>query len=294
MSEEEHTGGRRRAVEPEDAREVLENADEPVLSTSEVGDRLGVSHPTAGKRLNTLQERGEVDYADVGRSKAWYLSEVTEHRLSEYTDGDGPGGGTEEDEEVEETQTPPGYDEGSATLSQLSLGLMLFVPVLLAVGAVGTATLATVVGVGYAFLWAVGYDGRVAHHLTRAKREYDAVGGLRGFVGRLFAPADENDPDTLVERAARLDTYALSLVIVAAVFSSPVWGSYWLGTAGFGTWEPVIEFLGAGSAFSILSAAMIITMIAFLLAGVSAIASLALTSAGADETIAEARSLFTR
>lgn len=280
-----------RVIDTNDVLDVLEDAREPFLSTGEVTERLPASKPTVRDRLQSLEEEGLVRYRVLGaNTPAWYLPDLENRRLPEYgdgetpdDDGDAPERETEQDDVVDETKTAPGYDERGATLSTVSLVLLLFVPVLLAVDAVGTAALASGLGGGYAFLWSLGYDGRAAHHLTRAKQKYSKAGGVSGFFIRLFDTDDGEPPDSLVERAARLRIYSVTFLFVSAVFSSPVWVSYYLAAAGFGTWEPIINFLGAGTISSVLAAALLVMLTGLFLAGVSAIASIVLISAEIDK-----------
>lgn len=76
---------------PEDVEDVFRSSEKDlaIFSTSEVADRLGVSHPTAGKYLHRLRKRGIVDFEETGSSKVWYLQEVLDSAQNDVllTDG---------------------------------------------------------------------------------------------------------------------------------------------------------------------------------------------------------------
>jgi predicted ArsR family transcriptional regulator len=55
---------------------VLRDADDPVLTAKEVGERLGCTSEAARQRLHELQERGDVESKQVGaRAVVWWSSE---------------------------------------------------------------------------------------------------------------------------------------------------------------------------------------------------------------------------
>lgn len=91
---EDNTGGgpgRRLAINPEDALEVIQNADEPFLSTGDIGSELDASKPTVIDRLNTLEEEGKVASNTVGgNTPVWYLPYHKNRSLREYSEGDVP------------------------------------------------------------------------------------------------------------------------------------------------------------------------------------------------------------
>lgn len=265
MPDDNQTGGRRRAVEPEDAREVLENADEPVLSTSEVSDRLGVSRPTAGKRLNTLQERGEVDYADVGGSKAWYLTEVTEHRLSEYTDGEPPnseGDTYESRDEPDKISSDTGKTSlegvvdggflGGFVVGIVAVLALLFSPsseLLVSVARGGWATVAIMIP-----LRGLRIDRRFGRWFDGVRDTVDDEGGPVAFIKRRASEESlgPENPRTPIERVARYDLRAFVLFIIASTLASLISGIYY--TVGFEPFvgTPVVELLVLLSAAVVL------------------------------------------
>jgi len=52
---------------------VFENADLPVLTASEVADKLGCSRPAAYNKLETLVEQGDLHKKKVGARAAVYI-----------------------------------------------------------------------------------------------------------------------------------------------------------------------------------------------------------------------------
>lgn len=81
--------GRRKAVNPEDVLEAIEEADKPFLSTGDIEDAVGVSKPTAIDRLKTLKKQGRVRSNTVaGNVAVWYLPHHKNRTLEEYSDGE--------------------------------------------------------------------------------------------------------------------------------------------------------------------------------------------------------------
>lgn len=97
----------------DEIREIFDRHDDPVLTTSEVGDALGVSRRTALRKLTALEDAGILTRKAVGaRGAVWWLAEDVE---PEYMTGFGTAEGTdfrdavsavheEFDEEFEERQ----------------------------------------------------------------------------------------------------------------------------------------------------------------------------------------------
>lgn len=62
-------------VTPERVLTVLQDAEDPVLTAKEVGDRLGCTSEAARQRLHDLRERGEINSKQVGaRAVVWWAS----------------------------------------------------------------------------------------------------------------------------------------------------------------------------------------------------------------------------
>ena len=63
-------------VTSEHVLEVLREADDPVLTAKEVGERLGCTSEAARQRLHELRERGDAESKQVGaRAVVWWPSE---------------------------------------------------------------------------------------------------------------------------------------------------------------------------------------------------------------------------
>jgi len=74
MERERDEGGRyTEQVTLEGALAVFENADLPVLTASEVAEKLGCSRPAAYNKLEELTERGELHKKKVGARAAVYI-----------------------------------------------------------------------------------------------------------------------------------------------------------------------------------------------------------------------------
>jgi predicted ArsR family transcriptional regulator len=63
-------------ITPERVLEVLQEAEDPVLTAKEVGDRIDCTSEAARQQLHGLRERSEVDSKQVGaRAVVWWSSE---------------------------------------------------------------------------------------------------------------------------------------------------------------------------------------------------------------------------
>jgi len=83
--------GRRKVVTTDEVLELLEAREEPFLSTSEIAEHLDVSKPTAIERLKKLRDEGAIRSREVaGNTPVWYLPELENRRLAEYSDGEPP------------------------------------------------------------------------------------------------------------------------------------------------------------------------------------------------------------
>ncbi|WP_353633367.1 winged helix-turn-helix domain-containing protein (plasmid) [Halobacterium sp. NMX12-1] len=71
-------------------REILvlfRDADDPVLSTSDIADQLSYSLQGTLSRLTTLEQEKVLDSRKIGNAKAWWLTEDGQ-RFLEDTDAD--------------------------------------------------------------------------------------------------------------------------------------------------------------------------------------------------------------
>lgn len=61
--------------------EALDEADDPVMTVTEIAGKLGVSGETARRRLNELHEQGKVQRKEVGaRAVVWWRKPVKRNR----------------------------------------------------------------------------------------------------------------------------------------------------------------------------------------------------------------------
>jgi len=68
--------GRKPRVTDEEILDVFRAADDPVLSTAEVTDRLPIKRSATYKRLVSLRDEGRLDGKDVGgRNSVWWRPE---------------------------------------------------------------------------------------------------------------------------------------------------------------------------------------------------------------------------
>jgi Fe2+ or Zn2+ uptake regulation protein len=74
MERERDTSGQyTEQVTPESVLAVFEEADLPVLTASEVADKLDCARPTAYNKLETLSDRGELHKKKVGGRAVVYI-----------------------------------------------------------------------------------------------------------------------------------------------------------------------------------------------------------------------------
>lgn len=86
-----------------DIRAIFERHDDPVLTTSEVGEALDVSRRTALRKLKSLEDAGVLTRKEVGpRGSVWWL--VDTDREPEYLKGFGSAEGTDYREAVKEVR----------------------------------------------------------------------------------------------------------------------------------------------------------------------------------------------
>lgn len=66
--------GRKPDVKDKEIIEVLEQASDPVLSTSEVAERLPIKPNGTQKRLKSLQSDGDISGKKAGNSWIWWIA----------------------------------------------------------------------------------------------------------------------------------------------------------------------------------------------------------------------------
>lgn len=77
MSEAGDGGGdrRERKISDQDVLKVFDNADEPVLTASEIAEALPVTRQAVNYRLNRMHEEGTVDRKNAGASAVvWWAT----------------------------------------------------------------------------------------------------------------------------------------------------------------------------------------------------------------------------
>ena len=68
------TPGRKPRVADDEILDVLGAADDPVLSTAEVAERLPIKRSATYKRLNALREEGRLIGKEIGgRNTVWWV-----------------------------------------------------------------------------------------------------------------------------------------------------------------------------------------------------------------------------
>lgn len=67
-------GGRKETVSDEEILRHFMESEDPVLSTTEVADRLGFSNSGAWTRLDNLEDRGLIFNKKVGQTNIWWIS----------------------------------------------------------------------------------------------------------------------------------------------------------------------------------------------------------------------------
>jgi hypothetical protein len=174
------------------------------------------------------------------------------------------------EQEKAEQVTPTSRDASTVGLLATALG-----PVLLAVGQGVIAVPFLVVGAVYVLLWATGYEQYADVLIAEGHAELAEHGGLRGFFRAVFLGDPViDDPSTVFERAANADRYVPIVSLAALVVALPVWGAYEAGAL-----SAFVETLGVWGALGYI---LLLTGVLYLIpviAGVAAIASLAVATA---------------
>jgi len=187
-------------------------------------------------------------------------------------------------EERDRDESPPGRSVSALTI--LGVVAIAVAPTLLATGFTAIGAVFGAIGALYALLWATAYDGVVEDALGTARDELREVGGVVGFFRFAYRKMRNDhhveDPDTVIERAARLDILAEGALVGLLAVLIP------LGLAAYvGVLEP---FLAAVGTTGVRAIVLLIVALAYgfaFLMAVSALASLAIATAGGASTAAE-------
>ena len=186
---------------------------------------------------------------------------------------------TKEYIDKQKTETPPTGTRSVSPLTILGVVAIAVAPTLLATGFTGLGVAFGAVGAVYALLWVTAYDLALERYLDDVRDQLDDAGGVVGFFRLMWFDHHGEDPDTIVERAARLDLYAPIAGGLGILVGGVAFGLYYVGH--FATVAGVIGPWGVfGWALLVVGLAYVFA----LMIGVSAIASLAVASSrrGAD------------
>ena len=190
---------------------------------------------------------------------------------------------TKEYIDKQKTETPPTGTRSVSPLTILGVVAIAVAPTLLATGFTGLGVAFGAVGAVYALLWVTAYDLALERYLDGVRDRLDDAGGVVGFFRLIWSDHHVEDPDTIVERAARLDLYApiaggVGLLVggVAVVLHSL---GYFAAVAGvIGPWGVFgwgLLVLGFAYLFAVMLA-------------ISALASLAIATAASSTPTADA------
>ena len=180
----------------------------------------------------------------------------------------------------------PGAGRTGRSVSPLTiLGVVAIAvaPTLLATGYTGLGVAFGAVAAVYALLWVTAYDLALERYLDDVRDRLDEAGGVVGFFRLMWFDHHVEDPDTIVERAARLDLYApvaagLAILVggVAVVLQLTGYlGSVLAAIGPFGAFGWALLIVGFAYLFAVMLA-------------VSALASLAIATATSSTAPADA------
>ena len=181
----------------------------------------------------------------------------------------------------EQTGEAGGARRSVSPLTILGLGAVAWG--LLATGYTQVGGVLGIFAAVYALLWVTAYDTVLEGALDDARDELREVGGVVGFFRYVATDHHVEDPDTVVERAARLDLYApiaggLALVVggAAVVLYSLGYFAAVVGVIGpWGVFGWGLLVLGLAYLFAVMLA-------------ISALASLAIATAASSTPTADA------
>jgi hypothetical protein len=172
--------------------------------------------------------------------------------------------------EAREEDTPA---RSVSPLTILGVVAIAIAPTLLATGYTGVGAVFGAIAATYVLLWATATDVVVEERLAEARDRLRDVGGVVGFFRYVVSDHQVENPDTVVERAARLDLVAGGLLVGLVAVLAP------LGVAAsIGVLEPFLSVIGTSGVAAIALAIVALAYAAVVLMGVSALASLALAS----------------
>ena len=176
-----------------------------------------------------------------------------------------------------EEEADPTPDRSPSPLALVGVVSLAIAPTLLATGYTAAGGIAGAVAAAYVLLWVTATDVVVEEALGDARAELREAGGVVGFFRRVVTDHHVEDPDTVVERAARLDIVAFGLLVGLSAVLVPLGVAAWVGVLG-----GLLAAVGSTGATAILVLIMALAYGFVVLMGVSAVASLAIASARAD------------
>ena len=176
----------------------------------------------------------------------------------------------------EQTGEAGGARRSVSPLTILGLGAVAWG--LLATGYTQVGGVLGIFAAVYALLWVTAYDTVLEGALDDARDELREVGGVVGFFRYVATDHHVEDPDTVVERAARLDLVAQGVLVGLLVVLAPLAVAAYLGAL-----EPLLAVIGTSGVRGIALVVVALGYAAALLMGVSAVASLAIASAATDD-----------
>lgn len=180
---------------------------------------------------------------------------------------------------AEETTEDTGATRSVSPLALVGVVSLAIAPTLLSTGYTIAGGVAGVVAAAYVLLWVTATDVVVEEALGDARAELREAGGVVGFFRRVVTDHHVEDPDTVVERAARLDILAFGLLTGLLVVLLPVGAAAWAGVLG-----EALAVVGSAGATAVLLVVLVVAYGAAVLMGVSAVASLAIASARTDRS----------
>lgn len=224
--------------------------------------------PVTGKIPSRVREELEEEAEARGVSRSTVIREHLEAAVDDV----------EGEEEADHT---PG--RSASPLALLGVVSLAIAPTLLATGYTAAGSVAGAVAAAYVLLWVTATDVVVEEALGDARAELREAGGVVGFFRHVVGDHPVEDPDTVVERAARLDIVALGLLVGLGAVLVPLGVAAWVGVLG-----ELFAAVGSTGATAILVLIMALGYGAVVLMGVSAVACLAIASARADTEAADA------
>lgn len=69
-------GGRKETVSDAEILQLFEDADEPILSTSDVADLIDFSNRGANTRLYRLHDQGHLGLKQAGKTNVWWITDA--------------------------------------------------------------------------------------------------------------------------------------------------------------------------------------------------------------------------